>query len=383
VDLQTLKDGLREEIENTVAAQLAKESGRVAGRAAASYYNLGAQDDGGFSSFGEFLRCISNPRFKSDSRLKTAGHLQEGEESQGGFLVPEQFLSGLLFEYQIENALLPLTHQVPMSSDQLRIPSIDETDRSGGELYGGISVYWVAEATEKTLSKPTFRQNSIAAHKVCGLTYASDQLLEDSAQTENIVKRLFGNAIQHEINRVLIKGTGVGQPLGILTSGALLVQTSTSSAGTLNLVDLAGMYSKLMPGSHGTACWLAAPSVLPMIFDLASKEGATAGGFNPLHITDSAKSPSMFLMGIPIIISPFMEQANAQNDLVLVDFSQYLTGVRKQLEVSASPHIRFQFDETAFRFVFRIAGQPGFSSYLTMENSDQVSFAVTLSVRGA
>jgi len=64
--------------------------------------------DGGFSSLGEFLarvRRVCDGEVEQGSWLKTAGHMEEGEDSQGGFLVPEQWADGI-YHAALEGAIV-------------------------------------------------------------------------------------------------------------------------------------------------------------------------------------------------------------------------------------------------------------------------------------
>ena len=48
-----------------------------------------------------------------------------------------------------------------------------------GSRQGGVRGYWADEATEKTASKPKFREINLHLHKLIGLVYLTDELMED------------------------------------------------------------------------------------------------------------------------------------------------------------------------------------------------------------
>ena len=70
-------------------------------------------------------------------------------------------------------------------------------------------------------------------------------------------------------------------------------------------------------------------------------------------------------------------------DIYLVDFSGYVsavknTGVRRDV----SMHLFFDTDDLAFRYVFRVAGQPKFKAPITDDNGGGTSSPfVTLAAR--
>lgn len=63
--------------------------------------------DGGFKSLGEFLVRVRKAcdGELQDGRLKTAGHMEEADDSQGGFLVPEQW-ADRIYHAALEGAIV-------------------------------------------------------------------------------------------------------------------------------------------------------------------------------------------------------------------------------------------------------------------------------------
>jgi HK97 family phage major capsid protein len=71
-----------------------------------------------------------------------------------------------------------------------------------------------------------------------------------------------------------------------------------------------------------------------------------------------------------------------KGDIILADFSQYLLIDKGQMQNATSIHVKFVNDETAFRFVYRLDGQPMWNSALTpYKGSDTLSPFVTLAER--
>ena len=52
-------------------------------------------------------------------------------------------------------------------------------------------------------------------------------------------------------------------------------------------------------------------------------------------------------------------------DIVLADLSQYLMIDKENIESAVSIHVRFIYDESTFRFVYRVDGAPWWNSALT------------------
>ena len=99
------------------------------------------EKDGGFKSFGEFLviaRKACDGESKDSRLIKTAGHMEIGEDSQGGFLVPEQYVNDILHAV-LEGAIVrPRAKIFKAMSDSLKIRRLVETDRSSN-YFGGIT----------------------------------------------------------------------------------------------------------------------------------------------------------------------------------------------------------------------------------------------------
>jgi HK97 family phage major capsid protein len=99
--------------------------------------------DGGFKSFSEFLvsvRKVCDGEIK-DSRLKTAGHMETGDDSQGGFVVPEIWADGI-YHAALEDAIVrPRATVLKASSDSLKVRKMVDSDRSSN-LFGGITFTW-------------------------------------------------------------------------------------------------------------------------------------------------------------------------------------------------------------------------------------------------
>ncbi len=326
----------------------------------------------GFKTFGDFLWHARNK--PEDPRLRSG--LSEGVDSEGGFLVPEEFSKKLLMD-SLETAVIRPNGPtiVPMGSDTVNIPKIVDTAHSS-HVFGGVVAYWTEETGDKTVKEPTFGQIKLIAKKLTGYTYASDELLADSAiGLEALLIRLFGEAIGWYEDDAFIDGDGVGKPLGILNSGALLA-VNRSAANTIAIADLANIFARLFPKSHKRAIWLANPSTLPQLIALGStyltwlKGSAGAAGLS--------EAPPAVLLGRPIIFTEKCSALGTAGDILLADLSYYLIGDRQRITVASSKHVRFLSDETAWRFVKRVDGQPWVDSAFTPANGSSLSPFVTL-----
>ncbi len=92
--------------------------------------------------------------------------------------------------------------------------------------------------------------------------------------------------------------------------------------------------------------------------------------------------PFATLLGRPIIPTEFNSALGEKGDIVLMDLSQYLMIQKGGVKQDTSIHARFINDETTFRFVVRMDGQPIWDAPLTpFKGSDTLSPFVTLAER--
>lgn len=304
--------------------------------------------------FDPRLRFVDN----SGNIIKTAGHMEEGEDSQGGFLVPEVFRADLQM-IALENSVVRpngATVIPPIKTDSLKIPYVNDTSHVT-TVYGGVQAAWTAEAAAKTPTKPTFGQMELTPHKLAGITYLSHELRDDSAiALVPLIKRMFGSAWGYFEDDAFINGTGVGQPLGILNCNCL----KTVFRHTVNRVmleDLAEMYACMLDASRDYGVWVINPGVIPELLELGSGNAADASGKILVFTKDVQGRPRWEIWGRPVFFSEKMQALGTQGDIGFFDMRYYFIFDRQPITIDFSSHVAFATDEDCWRFVLRVAGQ--------------------------
>jgi len=345
----------------------------------------------GFTSMSDFCHEVwkAGPRGTAASkRLKTVfsgTFSQEGDEDQGGYLVPEEFRATLLQKAFDYGEIMRRCRTIPMARAALRIPSLTENSRRAGYRLGGIRTYWTQEGEQKTESKPHFGYVRLELEKLTGLWYTSDELLEDSALSlEPFVVDLFSKAITWEIEEAIIRGNGAGMPLGILNAACLVTQAAEGAQAVDTIVaeNVVNMWSRLFGPSMSSAVWLVGQDCLPQLHTMSLAIGAAGV---PVYMPANGLSgtPYATLYGKPCIVSEHADTVGDVGDIILADFSQYLLGIKQNSpQVASSIHIKFDYDLTCFRFVMRVDGQPWWPSALTpMHSATTLSPFVMLAAR--
>ena len=325
-----------------------------------------------FNTMGDQLACIMRAGIEGrvDPRLhevRAATGLSEGVGGDGGFLLQPQFTTELLKVSFETGVLAKLCRTMPMSSNQLIIPGWDETNRATGSRYGGVQGYWLAEAAEKSASHPKFRRIELNANKAAVLVYTTDELLEDHPALEAHVREAASGEIGFMIDDGIVEGTGAGRPLGIKNAGCLVsVSKEGGQAATTFIYENAcNMWARLLPQSQKNAVWLINQDVWPQLFTMNLAVGA---GGAPVFLPagGASASPYASMFGRPIMPIEQCETLGTSGDVYLCDFKNgYVLGQKGGLKSDVSIHVRFIYDESVFRFVIRVDGQPILAAPIT------------------
>lgn len=318
----------------------------------------------------------------SDSKDGQSGHptkaMAEGTGASGGFLVPSEFYNQLQ-AVQGESALVrPRATKIRIRRRQVDIPVVDQTDTTAGTpaWFGGMQAYWAEEAAEKTATDASFRKVSLVAHKLIMYTRASDELLDDAAisLSDFLTGPMgFAGAITWYEDYSFLRGTGAGQPLGILNAGC----TKTILRETANAVgydDLMDMYMGMLPESVGSAVWMCNPLILKELATVVDPNG------NYIWQPNARDNTPNTLFGRPVIFTEKLPTLGTTGDIVFADWRYYLIGDRQATTVESTTYDRWQYDQTSFRAVHRVDGQPWCSTEFTLaDGTHTVSPFVVLS----
>ena len=335
---------------------------------------IGEKGKAGFSHFGEFCTkvraaCLPGRGGQIDTRLVVlnAAASPVGSESlgeDGGFLVPPDFRTEIMQKVQDEDQLLSRTDQLTATSNAITVP-VDET--TPWETAAGVQAYWEAEQQQLTGSKPKFQNASWRLNKLTALVNVTNELLEDSAALDGYLRRKAPQKINFKINRAIVGGNGVGQPLGIINSGAAVTVAAEGgqTADTLVFNNITKMWSRMYSPCWSRSIWLANQDTLPQLLTMQFPGSGTAV---PVFIPPGGLADSPFgrLMGRPIIFTEACETIGDKGDIILADMSQYMTALKAGgIRLDTSMHLYFDYDEMAFRFIIRVAGAPWWSAPIT------------------
>lgn len=329
----------------------------------------------GWKNLGDFSVAVKNACKTGgsvDPRLHNAPttYGSEGVGPDGGFAVPPEFRTSIMEKVLGDESLLSRCDQIETSGNSVTVPK-DETTPWGT---AGIQAYWDGEAAQYTQKKAVLEQSTVRAHKLTALVPVTDELLEDAPALGSYVQRKAPDVIYYKVNDAILNGTGAGMPLGILGSGCTVTVSKESSqaADTVKAQNIAKMWSRMPPNWRSSAVWLVhgdvEPQLMQMGFQVTDAANANPTGAIPLYTPPGGLSalPYATLLGKPVIVTQAAQALGDKGDITFAALSQYAAVMKAGgIRADSSIHLFFDYGLTAFRFTFRMGGQPWWSSTFT------------------
>jgi len=355
-----------------LSAGTRKTASQPAARIEVSEPNFTKDPAKGFKNPREFFSAIMDRSIKGkqDERLSflaAAGADEQNETSDqwGGFLVPVAFSPDLLQVATENDPTAGRTRVMPMQSRTIEIPArVDEAHSTS--VAGGLTVSRKAETSEAASSRMKFNKVKLEAHSLFGLTYATEELLSDSPLTVAAILEMgFADAFKDALLMEKILGTGVGEYEGIVNCPAFVSQAKkgSQSADTIVIENILGMRSRCY--GYQNAIWMANHDTYPQLGLLNGGTYGTALIWSPSAQEDR---PDM-LLGRPIFFTEYAATLGDANDIMLINWGEYLEGTYQPMQSAESIHVRFVNHERAFKFWTRNDGRGWWKSAMTPRRS--------------
>jgi HK97 family phage major capsid protein len=243
---------------------------------------------------------------------------------------------------------------------------VDETSLAEGSLFGGIKGYWIAEAATITSSQPALRQVTLGLQKVGALVPVSGELMQDATALTSFLNSAVPEVLQWTVEEAFVNGTGAGQPLGYINSGAIKSVAKEGGQANTTIVteNIEKMYAAMPAKFIPDAVWLANIDCFPQLVGMTKVVG-TGGQPVWLPANQLAGQPHQTLFGRPLIYSEYCQTLGTTGDIQFVALKAYQAARKGGVKMDQSPHVYFTQDENALRFMLRIDGQSKWTSTLT------------------
>ena len=236
--------------------------------------------------------------------------LQEGVDSDGGYLVPEEMDSRLLDVLTEENIMRNLGTKITTSGE--RKINIAATKPAAS---------WIEEGGALSFGDATFDQIIMDAYKLHVAIKVTEELLYDNAfNLESYIIQQFGKAISNAEEDAFLNGDGNHKPTGLLTSATTGVTTAGATITADELISL--VYSLKRP-YRKNAAFIINDQTLSVIRKL--KDANQAYIWQPSY---QAGEPDR-LLGYALHTSPYMPTIAAGKAVIAFgDYSYYNIGDR-------------------------------------------------------
>ena len=275
--------------------------------------------------------------------------------TQGGFLIPQQFVPELIQFRGILANVFDLCMRITPSGAPVVIPALDmdTTPTDGAAYYGGAVATIVGENTALSATAPAYKQVTLTPRTLGVFARASwliTQLESPDLTIRSAVLTPMQRALEWAIERYVINGSGVGQPVGVINAantGRYLESRATAS--TITLADVTEMYARQLNPQN--AVWIASPSTLPALLAMAA---SNVIAWN----RDLTQGPPALLLGRPLYFSSAMPTLGSAGDIAFVDFSQYALVMSDQVAIDVDTSAGFASAQIAFRILAAFDGRP-------------------------
>ena len=280
------------------------------------------------------------------NRVATPGvmnALQVGTDSEGGYLVPDEYERTLVQGLEEENVLRSLCTVIQTSSGDRKIPLVAS--------HGTAS--WVDEEGTIPDSDDTFGQITIGAHKVATMIKVSDELLQDSVfNIESYIAAEFARRIGAAEEEAFITGNGTGKPTGLLhaTNGAGIGVTTNGNTPTAD--EIFDLIHSIKSVYRKKAVFLLNDSTLKALRKLKDGQGQY------LWQPGLKEGQPDTLLNYRLVTSPFMPEIDSGNKVILFgDFKSYWIADRQGRSFQRLNELYAATGQVGFRATQRVDGR--------------------------
>lgn len=236
--------------------------------------------------------------------------LEEGTDSEGGYLVPDEYERTLVEALEEENVFRQMAKVIRTSSGDRKIPVVATKGTAS----------WIDEEGAYTESDDSFGQISIGAYKVGTMIKVSEELLNDSVfDLESYIAKEFARRIGAKEEEAFFTGDGSGKPLGVLAAaGGAETGVTAASSTAVTADELMDLFYSLKSTYRKKAVWVLNDSTIKAVRKLKDSTGQYL--WQPSLVAGTPDT----LLGRPVKTSAYMPViAAGAKTIAFGDFSYY------------------------------------------------------------
>lgn len=190
--------------------------------------------------------------------------LQVGTDSEGGYLVPDEFENTLVEALEEENFFRSIATVIQTSSGDRKIPVVASKGTAN----------WIDEEGAFPESDDAFGQVSISAYKVATMLKISDELLNDSAfNLEAYISKEFGRRIGSKEEEAFFTGDGKGKPTGIFNATGGAADGTTTTTANITFDDVMDLFYSVKSPYRKKAVWVLNDTTVKALRKLKDNNG--------------------------------------------------------------------------------------------------------------
>ena len=285
-------------------------------------------------SFWQAMRNKKNP-------YEAVNALQIGTDSEGGYLVPDEYENTLIEKLHDENIIRQYATVIKSSNGDKKIPVV-----AG---YGEAT--WTDEEAAYTESDDSFGVLTLGAHKLTSSIKVSEELLNDSAfDLEQYISKEFVRRMAAAEENAFINGTGTGRPTGILQTAES--GKTTAAAAAITADEVIDLYHSLRSPYRKNAVFIANDSTVKSVRQLKDSNGMY------LWQPGLKEGQPDTLIGNRIISSAYMPEIGAGKKPILFgDISYYWIADRQGRTFQRLNELYAATGQVGFRTFQRVDGK--------------------------
>ena len=213
----------------------------------------------------EYKKAFWNVMRSKNPHYDVVNALQIGTDSEGGYLVPDEFERTLVQALEEENIFRKLAKIIQTSSGDRKIPVVT--------THGSAS--WLDEEEIYPESDEVFGQTSIGAYKLGTFIKVSDELLNDSVfDLQSYISTEFARRIGSKEEEAFFVGDGSGKPTGIFAAvGGAQLGVTAASATAITVDEILDLFYSLKSPYRKKAVFVMNDSTVKAIRKLKDGQG--------------------------------------------------------------------------------------------------------------
>lgn len=239
-----------------------------------------------------------------------------GSDPAGGYIVPPGFIPEIITDAAKLGGLYQYCRRIPVGTTSGEIPN----------LLTDVAVTWGSENVAMTENQPVLSRKTWAVNRMNVITKQSRELVNDSnPNSVDYVTDLFRRKVVEERDRVVVKGTGSGQPLGLASATGLIEVDAPTEVDYEFLVAMHESVDERYFASPGMR-WSFSQAMKQRVMTVRDDEG------RPLVHMDPTQGFRLTLFGHPITVETFWNSSS----MFFGDLQFYLVFDRETLGVERS-----------------------------------------------